>query len=359
MKKILWPLLLVSFLGNLALALLLAVGAGRETAEDGASRTAKTDPAAKPSAPIVDATVWPGLKSDQFPDLVKRLRAAGFPPEIVRAILQAQINELFRARMKALDPDANSRPFWKRTNPDPKVMAAQRQLYREQEKLLKDLLGSDAEATDPMQRFNQERRFGPLPPEKLAFARDIIRDFGDKRSDVYNNLAGGTFLPADQARIAALDKEQRAALARVLSPQELEDFDLRSSSTAQQLRYTLTAFDATEQEFRTLYQVQKNFEDRLGPLYGPLSPEESRRRNETQKELTELIKATLGPQRYADYERATDYNYRTTSQLVARLELPPATINEVWTVQKDFQARATDIMRNAGTDVAARTENLA
>ena len=32
----------------------------------------------------------------------------------------------------------------------------------------------------------------------------------------------------------------------------------------------------------------------------------------------------LGADRFAEYERATDYNYRQTSQLVARLELPPA-----------------------------------
>lgn len=361
MKTFIWPFLILSLAVNTALALMLGLAASRARSTPGAVRQAWPSAAGNQSGtlPAIDASVWPGLHTDELPTLVARLREAGFPPEIIRAILQGQLQRDFAARLKALDPDAENRPYWKRDTPNPKIQSAQRQLYREQEKLLRDLLGREGESTDPMQRFYQDRRFGQLPLEKADAVRELVRDFDQLRSDVYSNLVGGTYLAADQEKIAAIDKQQRNALAKVLNAQQLEEYDFRSSHVGSQLRFNLTAFDASEQEFRTLYQVQKSFEDRLGPMYGPPSPDEMRKRTEAQKEFNEQIKAALGPARYEEYERATNHDYRTTSQLVARLELPPDTTVKVWNVRKELVDRATALRSDQSLGAEQRMQQLA
>src|ERR1019366_4254355 len=129
------------------------------------------------------------------------------------------------------------------------TLAAQRALSREEQKILKSLFGPDLNADDPMSTVDDERRFGSVPPEKRDQVRQILQEFGDQRNDIYDRARGNgsmvtTLLPDDQARLRQLDSLQHAELAKVLTPQELEDYDIRSSNTANNMRYQLTAFNA-------------------------------------------------------------------------------------------------------------------
>ncbi len=301
----------------------------------------------------IDPDIWPSLQTDELPALVARLRATGFPPDVIRGILSARLGEIFIARRKALDPEEDTRPFWKTRILDAKRDLALRQLGREHGKLLHDLLGDDAD--DPMVQVYQQRRFDNLPPDKANQVRQILRDFDGKRSDI---LSAGTYL-ANREKLAGLEKAQHDVLAQTLTPAELVEYDLRNSNTANQLRYELTAFDTTEAEFRQIYQLKEAFSDRLGMMYGPSSPEQSRARAEAQKQLTEQIKAALGPVRGEEYVRATDSNYRQASQLVARLELPPETTNQIWSVQKDIQQRTQAINTDRSLPADQRAQQLA
>lgn len=80
-------------------------------------------------------------------------------------------------------------------------------------------------------------------------------------------------------------------------------------------------------------------------------------RNEAEKNLTTQIKNALTPDRAAEYDRANDYNYRRTAQLVTRLELPPETLNNLYAVQKEFELRRNDVYR-ASPNAAERTAQL-
>jgi hypothetical protein len=52
-----------------------------------------------------------------------------------------------------------------------------------------------------------------------------------------------------------------------------------------------------------------------------------------------------------DYERAIDYHYQRTGQLVARLELPAETTRRLWDVQQDFQKRRSETYARGGGGV--------
>ena len=84
-----------------------------------------------------------------------------------------------------------------------------------------------------------------------------------------------------------------------------------------------------------------------------------RDRSTAQRQLTEDIKTTLGEQRYAEYQRSTDGNYQQTARLVARLELPPETANQVYTVQQDMQQRVRTLQMDRNLAPADRNTQLA
>ena len=339
-----------SLAANVVLLSMIAVGSSSDAGST--TRAPREKPAAKSSASGEAAApgpeAWAELQTDDLSAQRDRLRAAGFPPELVRAILAAQVRENFAARRKAIEQSQGEIPFWKNPIRDPKMQAALRELGKEQEKILKDLLGRDARDDDPTYTAYLHRQFANLPDEKVDRLRQIMTDFDQQRSDIYANARNG-LLPDEQKKMTELDKAMRAEFATVMTPDELTDYDLRSSNTAQQLRYNLTAFDATEPEYRAIYKLQAEFDEKYGRMYGPSTQDEMKARMDAQKQLTEDIKSALGGgDRATAYERATDYSYRQTTQLVARLELPPETAANLWNTQKEFEKRRMEIY-NAGS----------
>lgn len=321
---------------------------GRARLADEAAMLAKAEARARAAAqairaqaePAIDPKTWASLDTPDLPDLVARLRAAGFPADLVRAIIRATVAEQFAAKRRALDPEGAKRAYWKNVVLNPAIQLAQNKLYREQEKLNRELLGADAEGTDPMTLVAQRLRYGNLPPEKLAAIWAATVANSEKTSDLY--AKNGAVTPEENR---ALQAELRTSLAALLTPAELEEYDMRSGNTGRILRNELLAFDPTEEEFRTLFRLRQPFDQKYNyALF--LGPEEQQRRSEEAQQLKEQIMAALGPTRGEEYTRSLDYNYRQTAQLVSRLALPPETTLTLWNLQKDYNERAAAIYRS-------------
>lgn len=331
----------VSLALNVALAALFVTGRSNERAAANASAST-VSAAAAPATPTVDADVWPSLRSEDLPTQVARLKAAGFPREVIRAILETQLGDAITAQRRAIEAGAENQNYWKEGPRDPRSQLALNKLYRENEKKIRELVGEDSSDES---NIWLERRMKGVPTEKVAQVKEIIRSFDEKRSDLYT---GGFEYMADGAKMRELNRAQRDVLAAILSPQELEQYEMRSSDLANNLRYQLGAFDPTEDEYRTIYRLQQAMNDKVGDDYygGPRTAEQMRQREEAQKQFQEQVKAALGPERAADYERSISYDYQQTSRLVARLELPPETTKQVWDVQQDIQKRARALQRD-------------
>jgi len=352
---------------NLIVALLTAVSLGLNLVLVGIlfagrnATVAKSDPTSpaattRVQAPPAKGPSWTDYKTEDLPAMVQQLRDQGFPSHIVRAVAGGRIRETYAARLRALDPQSESRPFWQSPGSDVKLMQQQRQLYREQQQALRDLLGPEADQSD-VNALYQGRRFDSVPPEKAADVRRILRDYDDRRSELFS---AGSFGTSEQGRrVNALEQEQRDALAAVLSPLELEAYQLRNSDTARGLRSQLSAFNPSEDEFRTLYKLQSEYDAQFGRLYGMPSSEEQQRRSAALRQLNDQIKATLGPVRGAEYERANDYYFRQTNQLVNRLELPAETTTQIWEVKQDLEQRASAIRRDPSLPADDRAKQLA
>lgn len=358
--------LAVSLAANLALGALIAVKAPSLLKLPGSSPhpapAGAPSPAAGSAPAGLPADVWASLKSDDMRALVARLKAAGFPPAVVRAVAAVQMHEQFAARRRALFAGVEDAPYWKGRGPfaalDPKLQGELRALGKEETAAMKELFGPDSGMDDGARAFYQRRQFGNLPAAKMDQVQDVVTDYNDLRNQIYSST-GGTLLPEDRDKIAMLEKEQAADLAKILTPDELFEYQIRSSQTAQQLRNQLAIFNPSEDEFRALFKVDQSFADQLGPMVGPQTSEQVAAREAAQADLLAQAQATVGSDRAAQLAEALDPRNFQLNQVIARMGLPQQAAMDVAAIQQDVTKQVMDIRTNGELSRAERTSQLA
>ncbi len=145
--------------------------------------------------------------------------------------------------------------------------------------------------------------------EKAARVEKIRTDYDAIRKGVADELAAvaaasssgpGPFGETQVflRRLALLEREQRADLAQVLDARELEDFELRESSTGQLVTARLGATAATEEQRRAVFRLRREFDERFGFGFD-LSREALVERERSRREMEERIGAVLGEALFA------------------------------------------------------------
>jgi hypothetical protein len=352
MKKIV--LLGLSVAANIALALMIAQRAPSPASH--ATSAASPALAGAVAAPAsIESATWSNLTTGELADTATRLKTEGYPLSLQRAILAALIAERFADRHKAIADMVNAVPWWRGnlfgSADGAKVITARQALQREEKDALDQLLGTDAGTSD-YTRAKQARANGDLPPGKASELNRIVSDYNELTNEV-RNAAQYILLPEDRAKLALLETEKRADIMKLLSTDELFEYDLRSSPTAVQLRQTLAAFQPTDDEYRAIFRVQFPFDARYGPPDG-MTPEQLQKRRAEQPEVVNQVKTVLTPERFAEYQLKTDNAYLQANALVTRLQLPATATAEIVAVQKDISKRADAVRADAALTQAQR-----
>ena len=336
MKRVALILLALSLLAN---AWLLITPAKNNPASSASALADSPGKAAASTAlpPTIPPEVWALVQSGD-PTSAERLRALGLPEKIVHALIRIEVNARYDEREKALYA-GDATPYWERGFSPYRFRAhdsaAALDLAREKEAELKRLLGPDA--PDDENPFGIDSLLAFLPREKREQLRLIDEDY--RAMQDRNSLYSLIRLPEDEEKQRYLEKQKRLDIEALLTPDELTQYDLRNSNTAHQLRWQLSGFDLTEDEYKTLFALRKPFDDAHDST-GPLrSPEQMRARSDAQKALDAQIKEALGEQRYADYKRAQDQDYKLLRQLNTRLEVPLEKINEAYELKQSFEKK--------------------
>ena len=333
---------------------------GRSDAPPGvpapAARTAS--PSDKPGG-LPGARTWGALKGGDMASLIARLRAAGFPANVVRAIVKAQLDEKYRGLREHVVAELGPRPYWSThyKNFDRKTVMGLGVISREETKEINGLLGPDDNGNNPPGVVYTQDPTAGLSKEKYDRIQAITSDFNEMRTGIYGS-SNGVMLPEDNEKLEYLAKEQESEIAAELSPDELLEYQMRTGNTASQLRYTLSAFNPTEDEFRAIFKAQQDY-DKLYGLDGNLTPDQQREYQAHQGDLFAKIQDAIGSERAADYKLQTDPNYMQTSRLMERLELPAAATQQVVSVQADISKRADAIRKDTSLSVADRNSQLA
>lgn len=292
------------------------------------------------------------FKSDNPESVRDLLRAAGLPEETVRSLVSSLIWKRYEKRMKELQPNPDpNKPWWKDDynswyNKTTREQRAQiRSLQRDARNETERILGRD-----PNPRNGQDPRLAFLPEDKRRDLQEVEQDYQDLIQEVQQDMQGIS-LPADVEKLRFLQEEKKRDLAALLTPEELADYDLRMSRTAQQLRWKASKFDATEDEYRKIFTLQKAFDDKQNTdAWGNLinqSSEDWQKRHDDEKKLAAQLKESLGAERYADYVRSQNYEYQQLQNISRRLSLPPDTAGQVFGLRNDI---ATASQRIAADD---------
>lgn len=300
---------------------------------------------------------WADLPVGDLQALADFLRERGVPPHIVRGIIAHYVDEEYNEKRKALSAQSSPAGYWENSsNSGPEAMALRaelRNLARERNDRLNALVGQVEPVFDPQFLSYIRQRYGNLPTSKVMDLQAIERDYNELQSQV-RQASQGVLLAEDREALALIEQERRKDLMAILTPEEYEEFEFRSSNTGSQLRRNLDMMQPTEEEFRTIFRLQRPFDEKYLSSSAPRTPTAFAERQAAERELIAAVKAALGPERGADYEKSRDYSFVHAHSVAKNLGLPKETGDRLWTLQREGMQKFGTVATDASASPAER-----
>jgi LysM repeat protein len=279
---------------------------------------------------------WRDIESPDYPTYIANLRDIGCPEQTMRDIIIADVNALFSRRLATELVSADQQ--WWRSEPDTNVLAAAaekvRALEDERRVLLTKLLGPTWESGDLVNLPRPSRPgivldgpvLGALPTDVKQSIQDIsLRS--EERLQAYLNEQRAAGEDPDPLELARIREQTRDELKHLLTPPQLEDYLLRYSQTANNLRGDLGAlkyFSASPDEFRALFRATDNIDQRLALLADGSDPNTAQARKALLDQRENAIRIALGQKRYDEYVLLHDPLYRAAMAAAQQAGTPEA-----------------------------------
>ena len=344
--KLLPVLLGVSLAANAALIAtrIGSRGSVRASEASAVSRSAAAPVAGESKAAGDEAGIAAALRSGDLEALRDQLRAAGVEEDLVRALVSMRLWKRHEARMREINFGQASKEWWKqedwsfggRTKEQREEM---RSLQKQTQEEIERLLGPDPspEKSNPW----LARQYGFLPAEKREALIKLEQDYQELQMELQQD-AGSFRMPADQEKLRFLEEEKKRDMAALLTPEELENYELRQSNTTSQLRWQMTRMNATEEEYRAIFAIRREFDEQynLSDQFGQRSMSQAdwKKRNDAEKAMREQIKAALGEERYKLYAYASNHEFQQLQGATKRFGLPEDTPARVFGLRDEIGA---------------------
>lgn len=356
----------LSLVANVVLAVALLNRPAAPSAEPTVSRDARAEKSrvAAPSSSSVakdwGARISFAIEAGDEASVRRLMGETGLSESAARALLRILIRRPFDDRRDEIYAAklAAGVPFWRRTTASSLdgltkgERAELQQLERRARELSRTLTGlSDSE------QYTQAR-MDFLPSAKAAKVSDLERDYSEMQREITQNMMLFS-TGEDQAKLKLLKEERERDLAALLSPEERLLYDLNNSNTSRRLRTSLACFNATEEEFKKLYALQKAFDDKYSE-YGnsSYSSETAHARSKDAQQLREEMKAALGPVRSAEYERSQISDYKQLQAAGQRFGLSSSATDLAWSAREQAIAAAEQLSKDTSLDAEARKSAL-
>lgn len=308
---------------------------------------------------VLNRLHWASIESTNYTTYINNLRNIGCPEETIRDIIITDIAKLFAKRRAALRAQVQPFKFWQTGDAlqndyssNPELQRQLQELDKEQRALVKQLLGVDYHAEVSRYLFDEtyeDRMYGFLPPEKQETLKTLQSKFDELEQQIYAR-SKGMLLDEDQEQLRLIAKQRDAELAQVLSPEELEEYQLRNSSTANSMRAQMTGFQPNEDEFRKIFRLQKTFDNEFSQGFDLTDEAQSvikaRAQQGAQEALNDEVKKILGEKRFTEYQRSQDPDYRTLSQVADRFDLSREVVDRVYGMKQEAERQKTAIESN-------------
>lgn len=288
---------------------------------------------------------WDQLESTNYVTFIKNLRAVGCPEPTIRDMIVADVNRIYARRR--LDEVTYPNYQWWRSEPDPAVVQAATtklaDLENERRGILTSLLGPDWDAQD-----NEEIAaragitltgplLGDLPPDAKAQVYAVVAK-GQLKIEAYEAAQRTANKPVDPMEIVRLREEALNPLVTLINPSQYEEFLLRYSPGAQQLREHLRALELTPDQFRELFNAAGGISGQPVFYYAGNDPALIAQRQQLRAQEEAIIKETLGDQAYAAYQLNQDPLYQSSKSMADQLGLPETEAGSIYEINRATQA---------------------
>jgi hypothetical protein len=309
---------------------------------------------------------WASVESDDYREYIVNLRAIGVPEETIRDIIIADVNKLYAGRLAALYPLPKDFKWWQTDDRGSREERRERErkrreLNEEKRTLIKELLGVDLETEMAKWEGRPDDdawQTGFLSPEKQQAVEALRDKYREMERALFNEMRENRGGGETRAKMMALRAQREAEMAQILGPQDYQEYQLRNSPTAREMRDNLASFSPTADEFKKIFELRENLNSQFGFGRGGDEAAQEQRRI-AQQQLEEQLRATLGEQRYQEYQLAQDDRYREIYDFTSRMNLPKETAQSVYDIQKTVEQQRQQVMNNQNMSAEERAATLA
>ena len=326
--------------------------------------------AAETNTPVLKPMDWATIQSTNWKVFVTNLRATGCPEEVLDDIIFSEVNKSYAVRWRSMNGD-DGRKYWVSKREGWWGHTKQKQfnaLEREKKELIRELLGMDADVL--LRRYlvlnydvssESDLRLDFLTVErKQKLAEVLDKDDGQIQMVWLKQEPGGGLPAASQHELNVAMQQRKDDLAKMLSVPELGEYELRNSPLAKDLRRQLYGFDATEQEFRDIFKVQKTMREQFADLpYNSTDEKTNQRRVVAAEAMENKIRGALGEKRYTDYSRTKSADYQELLNFADEFELPKDTASQAYEIIKRAKDRLKLLQSDTSLSNAARLAGVA
>jgi hypothetical protein len=340
------------------------------TAHPLVSTNVSVPPKAAPATNVAVATNtfrWRQLESEDYPTYIARLRAIGCPEETIRDIIIADLDKLTAPRMEFYYRRRPDLQFWHSEEEelanerDPRELSRlQRELDREKRAVVEELLGVDLvreRIRSTGHRDYYERRLSFLPEHRRSAVRKVLEKYDELEQQIREKEwdQGEPLNAQDRAKLGRVREQEQAELAATMTPEEREQYELWMSETANAVRHATYGMNASREEFLTIYQLQKSFDEQWAGRDVAWMDDTTRQRWQEAKQQMEMeLLQKLGAARFADYKRGHDPDFHHMAATATRFGLPPDTAKKLYELKRASQNSSKALENNRELTVEQR-----
>ncbi|MGO8701856.1 MAG: hypothetical protein ACLQVY_29595 [Limisphaerales bacterium] len=293
---------------------------------------------------------WQMIESTNYTIFVRSLRTIGCPEQTVRDIITSEVGRLY-AHRKLTEVEYPNYEWW-RSDPDPEAERAAaakiQSLDVERRDLLASLLGPgwDVQTKEAIAARGGITLTGPILGEMSAQTKQAALDViapAQLKIEAYQEQQRLGNNPVDPMQMVRLREEPLVALAALLTQEQYDEFVLRYSPAAQQLREQVRGMNLSAAQFSGLYNALFSILGQPVYYYNGADAGLLKQQQQLQAQSEAVIKETLGAQFYAAFQLSQDPLYRSAQAVAQRLNVPASAVLPIYQINRATQAELNRI----------------